>query len=486
MKKFWKYLAIVLLSLIGLCAIGVLYLFFVPNSSLFGICYISYNKEYFSQRYNTEEFAVNKIVLNSRDYELVVQNSSNNNTDIYAKVYSNSFGFTLKKHSQVNIESKLVEGCLTIDITEPYGACIPGRSKITMVVPANFSADLALSNHNSSTTIEAGSLNISNLACTTNNGEFFVNACKINGKISVSLNRGNFTLNKAVQLNTNNLELKTNTGNLYASEVELGNVKITKNNRAMIKIKSCVSFDLNNTTAGGSVEIGTVGEFSVNSSDTNLSVNQITTGGAVVLSKSGKVKIGEINAQTSIKTKDGNITVDKATSPLFLVTTGSGNVVLKSTTSSLFAETTYGDITAYFAEESASFADNTNARRLQAKTSSGDILASGVENVNIEVTGKGTVKLYMKHVLKDNEISINSGSAYVEFADDSSFVLNTKSVNGKANVNYLSSPDLSEPNKEYTGNCVFNINASTDSENKLTISSNSGFIKVRDNSTKNY
>ena len=102
----------------------------------------------------------------------------------------------------------------------------------------------------------------------------------------------------------------------------------------MIKIKSCVSFDLNNTTAGGSVEIGTVGEFSVNSSDTNLSVNQITTGGAVVLSKSGKVKIGEINAQTPIKTKDGNITVDKATSPLFLVTTGSGNVVLKSTTSS--------------------------------------------------------------------------------------------------------------------------------------------------------
>ncbi len=484
MSKFGKYFLIVLLSLVGLCAIGILYLFFVPNSNLFGICYISYNKNIDSQTYNVDENLINTIVLNSRNYELEVVPASSGNNNIYLRVYSNSFGFVLKKNSQPSVEASLLTGVLTFNVSEPFGACAKGRSKITLYIPEDYVTDLKLYNKNAISTINGKKLKIDNLLCSTNNGEFNFKNCTISGNISVKLNRGNFSFDESVVTDTNMVELNTFTGNFYASNSVLGNVDIKSNFRAMVKIKSCTKFTLSNTSAGGSVEIGEVGELIVNSSDTNLKIGKVTASASVVLTSSGKVDIDEINKQSSIKTNNGDINIKKATASLLLQALGNGNVKLNNTTAALITETKYGNISINFDQTAESYADNTNSRMLQATTKDGRVYANGVENVTIKITGSGSAEVYMKKVIGNSEIITDSGSVYVQFDDDASFVLNTIASNNIANVNYLALVDVGGNNHQYPGDKTFEINTIGANDNKLKIDSLTGSIKVRDYSTR--
>ncbi|MBQ8615809.1 MAG: hypothetical protein IJ415_04510, partial [Clostridia bacterium] len=70
MKKVWKYLVITLLLLLGLCCVGVLYLFFMPGTSLFNITYINYNIKKETSKYSASH--VSAIELNSRSYEIEI------------------------------------------------------------------------------------------------------------------------------------------------------------------------------------------------------------------------------------------------------------------------------------------------------------------------------------------------------------------------------------------------------------------------------
>lgn len=484
MKKFWKYFSIVMLSLIGLCAIGILYLFIVPNSSLFGICYISYNKNFSSNIYSLSDNAINKITLNSYNYDINVVSAQDSN--IYAKVYANSFGFVLKKNSQVKIAANLVSGNLTITVTEPSGACVANNSKITLYIPQNNAIDISFNNHNALTNIDDDKLAFDNFAYITNNGEATIKACSIDGKLTVKLNRGNFTLNQGVSLNNNDVEFNSNTGNFYATSATLGNFTVLKNNRAMIKLNNCDNFNLSTTSAGGSVNINQVNEIAVTSSDTNLTVGKILTGASITLTQSGKVNVGEINSQATIKTRDGNIVVDKATAALYLSSTHNGNIILKDTTSSLLAESAYGDISVYFNAAAESYSTNQNSRKLQATTFDGQIIASGVENVSVDITGNGNASIYMNNVIGQNYVKAGNGNAYVEFADESAFNLKTKAVTGKLNINFSTLESLGYNNHEFTGEQNFMINTGSANGNVLNAEVKSGFIKIRDVATKNF
>ena len=89
MKVFVRYFLIVILLLIGLFALGILYLFFVPGSSLFGITYISYSDNYNSEAYDASN--ISTIRLNSRAYDVFVVPASSE--EISVRVYANSLGF---------------------------------------------------------------------------------------------------------------------------------------------------------------------------------------------------------------------------------------------------------------------------------------------------------------------------------------------------------------------------------------------------------
>lgn len=483
-SKFGKYFAIVLLSLIGLCAVGVLYLFIVPNSSLFGICYISYNKDYDSLTYNVDENAINSITLNSKNYNVEIKTSPSTSKDVYVRVYSNSFGFVLKKHSQVNIDAKLLTGDLTFNISEPYGACFKNRSKITMYVPENFAVNLKLSNKDATTNLNGEKLKIKNLSATTNNGEFNLN-CSVSENIAISLNRGNFTFGEDATTNQNQVELKTNTGNLYAQNAELGDVQIKSNFRAMIKIKKCNNFNITNQSAGGSIDINEVNNLSIDSSDTNVHINKVNNGGSISLSSSGKVDIDEICASMTISTHDGNINIGKVNAhTIWAKTTGNGHISVKNVFASVMADTKYGNINIEFNPTADSYSSNANSKKLQATTSDGKIYATDVENVNIEISGNGSAEVYMSNVLGENKIQSKSGNVYAQFADASSFVLSTKSDSNVANINCVQFTEIGGQNHIFSGSNSFNINTSSENGNSLSISTTSGYIKVRDCSTR--
>ena len=97
MKSFGKYLTISLLLILGLGCVGVLYLFFIPNSSLFNITYINHHKKYNSKLYTPSE--INHIVVNSRSYDVVVE--ATDNDQIKLEVDSRSFGFVLTKNQNL-------------------------------------------------------------------------------------------------------------------------------------------------------------------------------------------------------------------------------------------------------------------------------------------------------------------------------------------------------------------------------------------------
>ena len=114
MKKIGKYLIITLLLLLGLCCVGVLYLFFIPNSSLFNISYVSHSTKLSSkQQYLAED--VNKIVLNSNKFEVKISESSSDKISL--KVYDQTFGFALVKNNKTSIDEELnPAGVLTFNI----------------------------------------------------------------------------------------------------------------------------------------------------------------------------------------------------------------------------------------------------------------------------------------------------------------------------------------------------------------------------------
>ena len=94
MKTFWKYFLITLLLLIGLFCVGVLYLFFFPNSSLFGLTYVRGQEPIDSNTYSTEK--ITKVVLNSTNFDVNVVEVSGDKISL--KAFSNAYGFGLTKN----------------------------------------------------------------------------------------------------------------------------------------------------------------------------------------------------------------------------------------------------------------------------------------------------------------------------------------------------------------------------------------------------
>ena len=118
--------------LLGLGCAGVLYLFFVPNSSLFNITYINYNIKKETSKYSSAN--ISTIELNSRAYEIEILQSEDDN--VYLKARATSFGFVNVKNKDFSIQSNLRNSTLTINIIEPHGFATSNLSSLKLYVPA--------------------------------------------------------------------------------------------------------------------------------------------------------------------------------------------------------------------------------------------------------------------------------------------------------------------------------------------------------------
>ena len=170
MKKVGKYLTITILLLTGLFFVGLLYLFFVPKSTLFGITFISYNEKTLTDYYESSQ--VEKVVLNSRSYAINVEASSN--SKIYAKIENHSLGYVLEDNKDLKISQSVSNKTLKLTIVEPYGAAFKNNSLITLYLPKNEAVDLVIENKNANVVIEDDDVIIRTLTYTAEKGNFDV------------------------------------------------------------------------------------------------------------------------------------------------------------------------------------------------------------------------------------------------------------------------------------------------------------------------
>lgn len=436
MKTFWKYTLITILMLCGLFMLGVLFLFFVPGSSLFGITYVSLNNEYYSKAYAITD--LDKVVFNSRAYKVNLVPASTENISV--KVYSNAVGFTRTKYSNVNLTANSKNGVLSLEVEEPHGLVLNNKSFVELRLPKNMTADLVMSNRRADVTIENESLNISNFKYTTQSGALKLNAGTIGGNIDLEMNNGDALINEKFGLNNNNVSLSIKNGLFDASASKLGDVTITNNTRGVIKIKECNKLTERVEVAGGRLELNQIGSIDVQTSDSDVYINKLIHGGTIYLnntnSSNGKVDINETNAETDIRTKEGSIWVKKATTGLF-VESSSGDIKVENVSTSVNAKTTYGNIEVYFDENAPKNSGTNHARELTAETSNGKITSTGAENVRVTVTNKGRVELILNDVVGDNYVRGKDGNVSVKVNKDAVYDLTTGSDQGDVSVNLL-------------------------------------------------
>ena len=203
MKVFWKYFLIVILLLIGLCALSILYLFFVPGSSLFGITYISYSDNFNSEAYDATN--ITTIRVNSRAYDVSILPASSE--EISLRVYANSLGFVLNRNSDVNIDEKIEGDELIFDIDEPYGAAVINDSRIQLRIPTSKAFNIILNNNSSLTTINNENLQLNNLIYETDRGNLSFTRGTLLGYIDASIGRADFVIGKNAVINNNNIYL---------------------------------------------------------------------------------------------------------------------------------------------------------------------------------------------------------------------------------------------------------------------------------------
>ncbi len=474
MKKFSKYFTITILLLIGLCAVGVLYIFFIPNSNLFGICYISYNQEYFSK--SLESNNVSKIVLNSTDYDVKVVPSINDKISV--KVYANSLGFLLVKNKEVSISHTVEASTLTFNIKEPTGAVVRNRSYIELRLPADMTISVGINNNNASSSITNEDLTIQNLYYKSNHGSLDISNSTINGLIDLDLNNSTFTLNNTTKTNNNRVNIDVAGGKFDASNAVLGDIIINKNDKGVILAKSCTRLTEKTSRAGGRINIKKVETIDLETSDTNVYIDEIVNSGNIIMTASGNINIGTCQSQMNIKASNGHINIKEAKQGIIL-TTSNGNINVENAYSFIQAKSTYGDIKVNYNEDADhTTGDGATKRTFTAETENGKITATGVEKVNITITKNGRANIQMDNVIGVNSISAGNGSVYVEFTYGASFDLTTSSKSGSVDVNYqgLEIPHLDKNTK------TFNVNDSK-GVNSLKVESNAGSLKIRDNTT---
>ena len=442
-KKFGKYFILVFLLLIGLAAVGVLYLFFVPNSDLFGITYISKNLLVESDAYSVDK--INRITMESNNYKVNVITTTDKTVSV--KVLNNSFGFVKKEVKDINITAEKVEDTLSFKIGEPTGFALKNNSYIQLLIPENTELDLELTNNAAETTINSENLKFNDFKYTTKNGNATLSNVTITGNADLKLGNSTFTTGTISMPNkdTSKINLYITTGKFDASQSVLGDVTVKENVRGIINIKECNIFYEEVPVAGGSINIETLLEAIIKTSDTNVKLGTVKDNVIITLTESGSVEISSIAYSSDIITNQGDVVVHASSCPQLVLQTDSGNITANGLHNYVNALTTHGQINLNWSEEAAHHnpETNPNARHLRAVISgNGKVSATGVENVAVEVQSNGRVDLKMSTISGKNKISGAKGSVNLLVDSNAKYALKTTSESGNVKVNLMQVPNF--------------------------------------------
>ncbi len=481
MKKVGKYLVITLLLLLGLCCVGVLYLFFIPNSTLFNITYLNRTKTVTTDK---QTDYVSTINLNSRAYDVKIETTKEDG--IYLKLVSKAFGFVKTKNKTADVKATINNGSLTYDVIEPHGLIAKNSSFIVLYIPEDLVVNLKISNKKAKTTIDNSKVEINELTYATEKGNFFFEKGSIQGKLDLNLNDGKFVIGEKVQTANNDVNLGLNKGSFDACESVLGNVEIQKTERGVIKIKECLDLIHNNSkTAGGRIEIGKVEYAFVSTSDTNLSFGEVSAGAAIKLTESGSVDIEKLGAKSDIQTHDGHIYIGNVPNSLLEVTSENGNITVKSASKKVQVLSNNGNVEISFGDETAHYNSTDLYRTLCAEVKNGTLTAYGVEHIGsgidkgVNVTGTARVNLFMTEVAGQNEIIGGNGNISLTVNHESAFKLSTRTTSGNVRVNLMQIPEYNGYTTKEEWTTFVNTTDTSISDN-MKISTTQGNMLVLD------
>ncbi len=488
MKKVGKYVAISLLLLLGLCCIGVLYLFFIPGSSLFTITYINNNKVEKSNNYNKDDVSI--VQLNSRVYDV---NIVPTDLDVVSlEVETHTFGFVLEKNSDVKISSSLKNNILKFDIKEPYGFATHGSSEIKLYLPKTKAFDLQLENEKAVTFINKKGVQLNNLSYSTNKGDLYLTEFTLNGDLKLNLNKASCFVDETLKTNKNNVELKFTKGKLLAEKTTFGDITILKNSRGTVDVLECNTLRENIKSAGGQITIKKVSHINVKASDTIIKLTEVGDGAIIDLIKSGRINITILNGVSSLTTKSGSIYVKNCLSSS-TIHSNSGNITVKNAWKTISLETNTGDAYINFNKDASHYLETEidKSRTLYARIHNGKLTAKGVEHVGssisnadqgIIVTGKGRIELDLNNVFGENTIIGKAGNVSIVVNYEANYKLTTnptEQTKGNVRVNLMQIPQyLGYRNKDFKETYV-NCTAST-ATNSLTVSTTSGDLVIVD------
>lgn len=489
MKKVGKYVAISFLLLLGLICVGVLYLFFIPNSSLFNVSYINNHKTVRSETYNMED--ITQVNLNSRSYTVKIIETDKK--VISTTVFSNSFGFVLKSNMNPEITSYVRNGVLTFNITEPHGFAIANNSYINLYLPETSCVNLNLKNKNAETYLESNKVSINNLSYKTENGDFHFDAGSVKGLLKLSLNKSIFSIDSNVKTNSNEVELSLTSGRFYAKDSTLGNINVKRNKRGIISIKECSDLIENSSSAGGQINIEKLDHVNIKAADTKISLGEVLHGASIDLTKSGSVKITSLNGSSTIITNSGNIKIKNCEAPVVLHT-DNGDINVTNAKKIVRIKTNYGQVNVSFADDAEHYTTSNDSRVLYANIYNGKLTAKGVEHIGvadeenpetisgITVTGNGRINISMEDVCGENAIAGKNGSIQVvvnyetnETVND--YILTTYSKSGNVRVNLMQiSSYYGYTSKKLT---TTKVNCSN-SSNTLSVTTTNGDLTLLD------
>lgn len=469
---------ITLLILVGLFFVGLLFLFFVPKSSLFGITFISYNDKTFTEFYNQDD--INSVVINSRAYNVDVKQSTSKN--VYAKIENHSLGYVLVDNSTLVVREDVNNKTLTLTITEPYGVAFKNNSSITLYVPQDKEINLSLHNKKATTTIDNSKLTLNNFDYSTQKGVLSIKNATILGNINLDINKANATISSSVILDKNNVTLKITTGKFNASDCVLGDVEISSNERGVILLNECEKLSQSEQTSGGRIEANKLKQVDFYGSDTNLYLKEITNV-AVINVKNGTVEINSLTGVSTITTSSGNISISEVHSNLTTIT-DSGNTNISKAFDKVFASTDSGSVVVNFAPEAdfATSADKVN-RYLKVISDSGNVTATGLNSADIEIKGSASVVVNFASFAPNlgliSSIKTKNGNILVSTNHSDKFILNSK-TGGSSRINLMQTEvfngwtDKEIKNKSING-------ATGENANYIYLSSDSGNITMHDN-----
>ncbi len=445
MKKSGKYIVILFLLLGGLCCIGLLYLFFVPKSDLFGITYISYSKDIESASFSPIDDQgvkeIHSVKMVNRSYD--VQVISTKTDEISAVVHAKSFGYVLKKNSKVDISATIDDGTLIFNVTEPKGLAFKGFSYIELKIPETYRPTLILQNKDAKTSINDANIGLTNLHYTTKSGDFKFKAGSLIDTMVLNLNKATFKIESNVSMVHPTVNLKLTSGKFIGKNHNFTSIKVSKNTRGIVDVKSCAEFEEIVKSAGGKVSIETAQNVHIESSDTNVVINELKEG-YIDLTETGKIRIKKLVGEALLKTDSGSIKVDDFDDNGILSTVSdTGDQTILNARRMVSSSSEYGNILVTFHKDAEGYTvpqskADVPFRSFVGSTKNGKITITDAENISINVIedGKARISAKMKNIIGVNRVYGKCGSINITVPTLITYTLTTESTaGGSVNVN---------------------------------------------------